>query len=152
MRRAACLLAALAAFATDAARAETHRLDDALTHTVPPNVQMQWRPLQAGADGSGAVEAWVQVNVRLDTRAFVQRSGRVYLALERDQASPVEAVWSSQGRLQAGRVVSGERTLVFAGVIPGATLDDQLNMRLRAQADWPSTQRRLNFHFEFDAD
>lgn len=152
MRRAACLLAALAAFATDAPRAETHRLDDSLTHTVPPNVQMQWRPLQAAADGSGAVEAWVQVNVRLDTRAFVQRSGRVYLALERDQASPVEAVWSSQGRLQAGRVVSGERTLVFAGVIPGATLDDQLNMRLRAQTDWQSNQRRLNFHFEFDAD
>ena len=151
MRRAACLLVALAAFATAAARAETHRLDDSLTHTVPPNVQMQWRPMQAAADGSGAVEAWVQVNVRLDTRAFVQRSGRVYLALERDQTSPVEAVWTSQGRLQSGRVVSGERTLVFAGVIPGATLDDQLNMRLRAQTDWQSEQRRLNFHFEFDA-
>jgi len=152
MRRAACLLAALAALATAAARAETHRLDDSLTHTVPPNVQMQWRPMQAAADGSGAVEAWVQVNVRLDTRAFAQRSGRVYLVLERDQSSPVEAVWSSQGRLQAGRVVSGDRTLVFAGAIPGATLEDQLSMRLRAQTDWQSDQRRLNFHFEFDAD
>jgi hypothetical protein len=152
MKRAACLLAAVAAMATTATRAETHRLDDALTHTVPPHVQMQWRPLQAAADGSGAVESWVRVNVRLDTRAFVQRSGRVYLALERDQSSPVEAVWTSQGRLQPGRVVSGERTLVFAGVIPGATLDDQLNMRLRAQTDWQSDQRRLNFHFEFDAD
>lgn len=152
MKHAACLLAAVAAMATTATRAETHRLDDALTHTVPPHVQMQWRPLQAAADGSGAVEAWVRVNVRLDTRAFVQRSGRVYLALERDQSSPVEAVWTSQGRLQPGRVVSGERTLVFAGVIPGATLDDQLNMRLRAQTDWQSDQRRLNFHFEFDAD
>ena len=152
MRRAACLLAALAALATAAARAETHRLDDSLTHTVPPNVQMQWRPMQAAADGSGAVEAWVQVNVRLDTRTFAQRSGRVYLVLERDQSSPVEAVWSSQGRLQAGRVVSGERTLVFAGAIPGATLEDQLSMRLRAQTDWQSDQRRLNFHFEFDAD
>jgi hypothetical protein len=151
MRRAACLLVALAAFAIDTARAETHRLDDSLTHTVPPNVQMQWRPMQAAADGSGAVEAWVQVNVRLDTRAVVQRSGRIYLVLERDQTSPVEAVWTSQGRLQSGRVVSGERTLVFAGVIPGATLDDQLNMRLRAQTDWQSEQRRLNFHFEFDA-
>lgn len=152
MKRAACLLATVAAMATTATRAETHRLDDALTHTVPPHVQMQWRPSQAAADGSGAVEAWVRVNVRLDTRAFVQRSGRVYLALERDQSSPVEAVWTSQGRLQPGRVVSGERTLVFAGVIPGATLDDQLNMRLRAQTDWQSDQRRLNFHFEFDAD
>lgn len=152
MRRTACLLAAWVVLAAGMAHAETHRLDDSLTHTVPPNVQMQWRPLQAAADGSGAVEAWVRVNVRLDTRAFVQRSGRVYLVLERDQASPVEAVWTSQGRLQAGRVVSGERTLVFAGALPGATLEDQLNMRLRAQTDWQSDQRRLNFHFEFDAD
>ena len=152
MKRAAYLLAACLAFTTAAARAETHRLDDSLTHTVPPHVQMQWRPLQVAADGSGAVEAWVRVNVRLDTRAFVQRSGRVYLVLERDQASPVEAAWTSQGRLQPGRVVSGERTLVFVGALPGATLEDQLNMRLRAQTDWSSTQRRLNFHFEFDAD
>lgn len=135
-----------------AAHATPVRLDDSLTHTVPPNVQMQWRPLPVAADGAGAVEAWARVNVRIDTRPILNRSGRVYLVLERDETSLIEAVWTSQGRLQAGRVVSGERALVHAGTITGATLEDQFLMRLRSQADWQRSTRRLQFHFEFDAD
>lgn len=134
------------------AQAAPLRLDDSLTHTVPPNVQMQWRPMPTARDGSGDVEAWVRVNVRIDTRPIVNRSGRVYLVLERDESSVIEAVWTSQGRLQAGRVVSGERTLVHSGPIAGPTLEDQFLMRLRSQADWLKSSRRLQFHFEFDAD
>jgi hypothetical protein len=144
------LVAALAGIG--AVQAAPIRLDDSLTHTVPPNVQMQWRPMPAAEDGSGAVEAWVRVNVRIDTRPIANRSGRVYLVLERDEASVIEAVWTSQGRLQAGRVVSGERTLVHAGAVPGPTLEDQFLMRLRSNADWQKSNRRLQFHFEFDAD
>lgn len=48
------------------AQAAPLRLDDSLTHTVPPNVQMQWRPMPTARDGSGDVEAWVRVNVRID--------------------------------------------------------------------------------------
>jgi hypothetical protein len=48
--------------------------------------------------------------------------------------------------------VSGERTLVYAGVIAGDTLEDQLLVRLRSPADWAGPSRRLNFHFELDTD
>ena len=42
------LLAVLACgLMTATAWANPHRLDDSLSHTVPPNVQMQWRPLSA---------------------------------------------------------------------------------------------------------
>jgi hypothetical protein len=132
--------------------ANPHRLDDSLSHTVPPNVQMQWLPLQSGQQHAGGMEAWVRVNIRIDTRQWVGRSGRIYMVLPRDQASNMEAVWTTQGRLQAGRLVSGERTLVFAGIIPGAVLEDQMQVRLRSNADWSSNSRRLNFHFELDAD
>jgi hypothetical protein len=54
--------------------------------------------------------------------------------------------------MQPGRLVSGERALVYAGTIRGATLEDQLKVRLRSDPDWQSRARRLNFHFEFDAD
>ena len=64
----------------------------------------------------------------------------------------IEAVWTTQGRLQPGRLVSGERTLVYAGQLPGATLEDQLQVRLRSGPDWQSSSRRLNFHFELDVD
>ncbi|MCY1563018.1 hypothetical protein D9M68_1004940 [compost metagenome] len=74
------------------------------------------------------------------------------MVLPRDQASNIEAVWTTQGRLQPGRLVSGERTLVYAGQLPGTTLEDQLQVRLRSGPDWLSSSRRLNFHFELDVD
>lgn len=146
------LFAAMAFMAAVPASANPHRLDDSLSHTVPPNVQMQWLPVARGQRGTAAMEAWVTVNIRIDTSEWVGRSGRVYMVMSRDEVSPIEAVWTTQGRLQAGRLVSGERALVYAGVLRGATLEDQMQVRLRSNADWQSQTRRLNFHFEFDAD
>ena len=134
------------------ASANPHRLDDSLSHTVPPNVQMQWLPLTPGQAHAGGMEAALRVNIRIDTRDWIGRSGRIYMVLPRDQASNIEAVWTTQGRLQAGRLVSGERALVYAGQITTPSLEDQLQVRLRSNADWQSNTRRLNFHFELDAD
>jgi hypothetical protein len=134
------------------ARANPNRLDDSASHTVPPNVQMQWRPLSARGGAEPGMEAWLRVNLRIDTREWVGRSGRIYMVLPRDQASSIEAVWTTQGRLLPGRLVSGERTLVHAGAITTATLEDQILVRLRSGADWQGNSRRLNFHFELDAD
>lgn len=125
------------------------RLDDSLTHTIPPNVQMHWRAMPPSAGPAGSMEAWVRVHVRVDTTAWSGRSGRVYMALARDSASVVEASWTSQGRLLAGRVLSGERALVYAGVLP-PTLEDQFMVRLRASPDWDASVRRLQFHFELE--
>jgi hypothetical protein len=135
-----------------AALANPHRLDDSGSHTVPPNVQMQWRPLSSSGGAEPGMEAWLRVNLRIDTREWVGRSGRIYMVLPRDEASSIEAVWTTQGRLLPGRLVSGDRTLVHAGAITTATLEDQLVVRLRSGADWQGNSRRLNFHFELDAD
>jgi len=145
------LVLAGAALATTA-QADPHRLDDSFSHTVPPNVQMEWLPLRPGQAFGAGMEAWVRVNVRIDTRLWIGRSGRVYMVLPRDEASSVEAVWTTQGRLQAGRLMSGERALVYAGTMHGATLEDQLQVRLRANPDWVGSSRQLHFHFELDAD
>lgn len=135
-----------------AALANPHRLDDSASHTVPPNVQMQWRPLSARGGAEPGMEAWLRVNLRIDTRAWVGRSGRIYMVLPRDESSTLEAVWTTQGRLLPGRLVSGERTLVHAGAITAPTLEDQILVRLRTGADWQGSSRRLNFHFELDVD
>lgn len=144
------VIAALGMLVFGSSLANPFRLDDSLSYTVPPNVQMQWLPFARGQMNAGGMEAWVTVNIRIDTRDWVGRSGRIYMVLPRDEASSIEAVWTTQGRLQAGRLVSGERALVFAGTIPGATLEDQMQVRLRSNADWTSNSRRLNFHFELD--
>jgi hypothetical protein len=154
MKRALLRAALLALLMTGGTglQAAPIRLDDSLTHTVPPNAQMQWRSLSSPRDGNAEMEAWVRVNVRIDTRPVQNQHGKVYLVLARDESSVLEADWTSQGRLQSGRITSGERTLVFAGTIAGPTLEDQFLMRLRSRADWQGNTRRLQFHFEFDAD
>jgi hypothetical protein len=144
------VIAALGMWAFGSSLANPFRLDDSLSYTVPPNVQMQWLPFARGQMNAGGMEAWVTVNIRIDTRDWIGRTGRIYMVLPRDEASSIEAVWTTQGRLQAGRLVSGERALVYAGTIPGATLEDQIQVRLRSKADWTSNSRRLNFHFELD--
>lgn len=152
--RVAGLLAGLVAgtlLTAGPALANPHRLDDSLSHTVPANAQMQWRP-QTAAEPDAGVEAWVRVNVRIDTSSWVGRTGRIYMVLPRDQASTMEAEWTANGPLRPGRLVSGERALMFAGRIPGTTLQDQIQVRLRSAPDWQSTSRRLNFYFELDVD
>lgn len=152
MNAAARAAAVGALLIAGSALANPHRLDDSGTHTVPPNVQMQWRPLMPSSGSDLSMEAWLNVNVRIDTRAWSGRNGRVYMVLPRDESSTIEAVWTTQGRLLAGRLRSGERALVLTGTLPGPTLEDQLSMRLRSGSDWSANTRRLNFHFEFDAD
>jgi len=134
------------------AQANPHRLDDSGSYTVSANAQMQWRPITASGGTDPGMETSLRVNLRIDTAAWTGRSGRLYMVLPRDQASTVEAVWTTQGRLLPGRLVSGERALVYAGVLPGPLLEEQIAVRLRTGTDWVSSTRRLNFHFEFDAD
>jgi len=144
-------LVLLTGLCAGAAFSETRRLEDPLSHTVPPAAQMEWLP-QTPGDRDGGMETWVRVNVQIDTRDWVGRSGRIYMVLPRDQASPIEAVWTANGPLRSGRLVSGERALVWAGTIAGDSLKDQIQVRLRSGPDWHSTSRRLNFHFELDTD
>jgi hypothetical protein len=151
MKRAiACALTGALLWAGHAT-ASPFRLDDSQSHTVPPTVQMEWRAIAPGQPDTG-MEAWVRVNVRIATREWMGRSGRIYLVLPRDQASTIEVSWTTQGRLLPGRLVSGERALVHAGLIASDTLEDQLLVRLRSAADWNGPSRRLNVHFELDTD
>lgn len=146
--RRALLLTALALAALPAG-AGTHRLDDSASHTVPPTAQMQWLP-QTPGDRDGGMETWVRVNIQIDTSAWVGHSGRIYMVLAADQSSRMEAVWTTDGPLRSGRLISGERALVWSGTLSTSTLRDQMLVRLRSGPDWQSASRRLNFHFEFD--
>jgi hypothetical protein len=151
-RRCAPLLALAGLLLAGVAQANPHRLDDSGSHTVPPQAQMQWRALPARGGGDPGMEAWLRVNLRIATADWAGRSGRLYMVLPRDESSTVEAVWTTQGRLLPGRLVSGERALVYAGVLPGPWLEEQIAVRLRTGSDWQGSNRRLNFHVEFDAD
>ncbi len=132
--------------------AATYRLDDSASQTVPPNAQMQWRSTIPGSTGDNDVESRLLVNVRIDTRAWVGHTGRIYMVLPMDSGPRVSVQWQTQGRLLAGRLQSGERTLVYAGTIAEAKLEDQMQVYLRTDGRWMTNMRRLSFYFELDTD
>ena len=141
---------ALALLIASTSHAGSVRLDDAGSYAVQPNVRMQWRSAMASTGPSAATEARVRVQIRIDTRAHAGRQGRVYMVLPLDAGPPLRAEWQTEGRLLPGSVISGGRTLVYSGPLPGNALEDQLSVRLRSDVSWLSDSRRLNFHFELD--
>lgn len=130
----------------------TVRLDDSGSVALQPNVQMQWRSAAPKGANRPETQAQVQVQIRINTLAHAGQRGRVYMVLPRDAGPMIHAEWQTQGRLLPGRLQSGERTLVFAGTLPGPSLEDLISVRLRSESDWPTNTRRLNFHFELDTE
>jgi hypothetical protein len=144
------LVATLAGVATPTALAATYRLDDSSSQVFPPSARWQWA--QPPARGNlNRLEMQVRVQVRIDTRAWVGKQGRVYMVLPIDSAGPVTAEWDARGRLMGGRLVSGERALVFSGTVPSAMLEDTLQVRLATDARLTTDRARpMAFHFEFE--
>lgn len=146
------LVAALAAcLHAPAGLAETVRLDDSATQVIPPNAYWEWAPGSL-RQGINIVHMNIRVEARIDTRAWAGRQGRIYLVLPVDSGGAVTAEWTTQGRLLGGRLVSGERALVYSGVIPGPVLEDSLRVHLSTDVRRMDTEtQRLAFHFELDA-
>jgi hypothetical protein len=131
--------------------AETIRLDDSASQVFPPNAHWEWAPGSL-RKGINTVHMNARVEVRIDTRAWAGRQGRVYMVLPIDAGGPVTAEWTSNGRLLGGRLVSGERALVYSGKIPGPYLEDTFRVHLKTDARQISTEtQRMAFHFELDA-
>lgn len=150
-RVAAVVVASAFVALVGVAQAATVRLDDSASQVFPPAAQWNWAPGSLRS-GSQSLHMNVVVKVRIDTRALAGQSGRVYMVLPVDNEGQVAAEWQSEGRLLGGRLVSGERALVYSGALPAPMLEDTLRVRLTADARATSDEaRRLAFHFEFDS-
>ncbi len=142
---AACLL-----LVANLAHGETHRLDDSLSQVFPPVADWAW---EQGSIRSGSTRMHMQirVNVRIDTKRWAGRAGRIYMVLPIEGGAPVTAEWDTQGRLLGGRLASGERALVFSGKVPGPWLEDTIRVRLTTDTRHArESANRLAFHFELD--
>ena len=145
------VLAAL--FAAGDAAAATYVVDD--TGTIPYEAQAptHWR-IATGPNRqmSSEIEGAATVNVRLNVQPWQNRNGRIYLALPQQPVGVVNVEWATQGRLLPGKLQSGERTLVYAGPIRTAFLEDNLAVRVVADGRRVNATQRLQFHFEIDVD
>ena len=149
MKRVAITLAiALAA----SAQAATFRVDDTATLPSEANTVMQWRSPAPGRGASNEVEGRSVITVRLNTAPWINRNGKIFLALPPVPVGEVTADWTTQGRLLAGQVRSGSRTLVFAGPIKAALIEDTILLRISTDGTRLASPQRLDFHFEIDID
>jgi hypothetical protein len=150
MRIAIALLAL--ALATTSSATTTFRVDDSLTLPHESNQAMKWRSLAPNRTAGNAVEGTSVITIRLDTAPWVNRMGRIYMALPEQPIGQVTAEWTTQGRLLPGQLISGNRTLVYSGPIKSNTLEDTIALKITADGRRLVAAQRLQFYFEIDVD
>jgi len=134
------------------AGAATFRVDDSATLPNESNTPMQWKSLAPNRAVGNAVEGVTVINVRLNTAPWLNRVGKIYMALPEQPIGTVSAEWSTQGRLLPGSLVSGRRTLVYSGPIRTSLLEDTIALRISADGRRLVSPQRLQFYFEIDVD
>ncbi|HET9576736.1 MAG TPA: hypothetical protein VFP44_02855 [Usitatibacter sp.] len=149
MKRLAMLIVAGCACAAQGA---TFRVDDTTTLPSEAITTMQWRSLAPTRNASHDVEGTSVITVRLNTAPWLNRVGRIYLALPQQPVGDVTAEWTTQGKLLPGQVRSGNRTLVFAGPIRASLIEDTILLRVATDGRRLGSPQRLEFHFEIDVD
>lgn len=151
MKRLAALLTL--ALATSAGAA-TYIVDDSSTIPFETNVTTRWRDnsTTGGHQMSNDIEGAATLTLRLNLQPWLNRNGRIYLALPQQPIGVVNVEWSTQGRMLPGKLQSGERTLVYAGPIRTSVLEDTFTVRVVADGRRVNAAQRLMFHFEIDVD
>ena len=154
-------LALLAAISVDAVQAQeslpstpsgqVFRVDDSGTVVVDPVLEMQWQP--PGRTGTTLlVSASTRVSVQLNLASWVGRSGRISMTLLRTAGAAVGATWSTGGTLLPGTLISGDRSLVYAGPVSSPLLRDLIDIELEADGARLAQPEALAFGFEIEID
>ena len=146
------LLVAAALAAAFPACAATFRVDDATSMPRENQTQMRWRSLAPNRSIGHDVEGNAVVTVRLNLAPWLNKQGRIFLALPEQSVGQVNAEWTTQGRLINGQVASGNRTLVYSGPIRSALLEETLVMRIWTDGRRLVAPQRLDFQFEIDVE
>lgn len=132
--------------------AATFAVDDSTSYTHDANTAMKWKFVTSDRRASSAVEGATRVTVRLNLMPWANKTGKIYMALAKQPIGPVKASWTTQGRLLAGQLISGNRTLVYVGPIRSPILEDTIVLMIEADGQQLVAPQRLQFYFEIDVD
>jgi hypothetical protein len=149
----ALLLAGLASIATAATR-----LDDSASPRARVDVTSRWLHTREGLDTVelNAMVAEVRnLEVRLNTAAFVGKRGRIYLTVPAlvtglQSASGMRVEWQTRGTLMAGTALPGTRSVVYDGPITKAILADFMDFSLFLDARYLQGGLRFEPVFEIE--
>lgn len=134
------------------ASAETFPVDDSRSQVLDNNIRMQWESVAPGRGRSTNVVGQTTVLLRLDVARWRGRSGRIFILLPARAESPIEARWTTRGYLQPGLLRSGERALVYAGMITADQVEDTLVLRITTDGERLERDETLEFSFEIEVD
>jgi len=128
------------------------RLDDTGTTVLEGRALLAWQNLRPGM---GSLRDWplnakVQIDVRLDTRAWQGQNAQIFLTLDDFEVTGLTVSWPAKGLFMEGQLQPGQRALVFAGVVPGPVLRTRMALQLNTPPRWPASARSLVFHFELE--
>lgn len=140
----------LAATAAHAAR--TSVIDDSGTLPSNATVAMRWQQQQPRGPGATQMVGTLLLRVRLNLTPWQKHAGRIYLTLPAQQPGGITAAWTTQGRLLPGQVVSGSRTLVYAGPITTPFIEDVVQLTVTVDGRRMLQSYPVNFRFEIDED
>ena len=150
-RNLAPLFALLLAIVTPAI-AQTHPVDDSASQVLGSTLQLKPDAMPARGAPMYMVSGEITVLVRLDVSPWQGRQGRIYMRMPEQSGGAIAATWSTRGRLLPGTLRAGGRTLVYAGLIGNAMLEDTLRLRIDADGRTLPSSEQLAFSFELDLD
>ncbi len=136
-----------------AAQAKTTTIDDSGTQALEPSVMLRWKsaaPSRSGRDN--LMVGSTTVRVRINVTPWLHRSGRIYLNLPAQQSGPIAASWITQGRFQPGQLRSGNRMLIYAGLISAPVLEDVLKFQFSVDGTLIQRPIPVTIRFEMDED
>jgi hypothetical protein len=113
---------------------------------------MKWKFVASNHRPGSMVEGATRVTVRLNLTPWLNKSGKIYMTLPKLAVGPVKATWTTQGRMLAGQLIAGDRTLVFAGPIRSALLEDTIALTLETDGQRLIAPQRIQFNFEIDVE
>ncbi len=140
------------AAAAPVAAGKTTVIDD--TGTLPYNASapMKWQTLSPRRSSGNLMDGTTQIQLRLNVAPWQNRTGRIFLVMPAQQPGPIQATWTTQGRLLPGQMTSGTRALVYAGPITAPYINEVLNLTLTVDGTRMSQAYQLKFYFEMDED
>lgn len=148
----AALFAVVTILAVPTVTAATFAVDDSTSFTHDANTAMKWKLVSSARRAGSVVEGATLVTVHLNLMPWANKTGKIYMALATSPTAPIKATWTTQGRLLPGQLMSGNRTLVYAGPIRTTMLEDTIALTLETDGQRLVAAQRLRFYFEIDVD
>ena len=128
----------------------TFAVDDSMSYTQASAARLRWRDSLPSRNAVDLLDATMDVRIVLNVTPWVGQPARIYMVMPTLVQSSLTVHWTTAGLLSPGRLTSGQRQLVFQGVVPGARIEDTLRVVAVTDARDAATPQRVNFTFEIE--